>query len=377
MKLGFYEAVATLIGTTIGAGILGIPYVVSKSGFVIGLLHILLIGAVIIIVNLYLGEITLRTKKTHQLCGYAEKYLGSFGRKLMTLVMMGGIYGAMIAYMIGVGDALHSVFPSISAFIFSLCFFALVSIVVYLGLKVVEQSELFMSAIVVVLATIIIFAAILSSRFSISNLTAVNTNQFFVPFGVVLFAFLGMTAVPEMREEIGRQSKKLKRAIIIGGLVPLAIYAFFAFAVVGISDGSVGQVATIHLSQVLGSGMGIFANLFAVFAMSTSFLALGLGLKEMYCYDYCMKNSYAWIITCVVPIAAFLLGVRSFIGVLGMVGVFSGGIQGILIALMHRNAKKKGDRKPEYSLHDSRVLSYIIIAIFAIGIVYELFLSLT
>ncbi|MFH1182543.1 MAG: aromatic amino acid transport family protein, partial [Candidatus Woesearchaeota archaeon] len=360
----------------IGAGILGLPYVISKSGFLVGLAHILLIGAVIMIVNLYLGEITLRTKKNHQLCGYAEKYLGSFGRKLMAIAMMGGIYGAMIAYMIGVGDALNSIFPSVSAFVFSLCFFAAVALIVYIGLKAVEESELFMSAVVVLLALIIIAVSVLSSRFSISNLATINYSNFFLPFGVVLFAFLGMTAVPEMREEIGKQTKKLKKAIIIGGIVPLVIYALFAFAVIGISGGSVGEVATLHLGQTLGRGIGIFANLFAVFAMSTAFLALGLALKEMYCYDYCISKTRAWIITCLVPLLAFLLGIRGFIAVLGIVGVFSGGIQGILIALMHRNAKKKGDRKPEYSLHDSKALSYAIIAIFAIGIACELFLSL-
>lgn len=376
MKLGFYEAIATLIGTTIGAGILGIPYVISKSGFLIGLVHILLIGAIIIILNLYLGEIALRTKKNHQLCGYAEKYLGSFGRKLMTLAMMAGIYGAMIAYMIGVGDALHSIFPSVSAFVFSLSFFAVVATIVHIGLKAVEESELFMSALVVLIATIIITVAVLSSQFSVSNLATVNYSYSFLPFGVVLFAFLGITAVPQMKEELGKQTKKLKRAIIIGGIAPIAIYALFALAVVGISNGLVGEVATIHLGQTLGRGMGIFANIFAVFAMSTSFLALGLALKEMYCYDYCTSKTKAWFITCLVPLAAFLIGIRSFIAVLGIVGVFSGGIQGILVALMHKNAKKKGDRKPEYSMHENRALSYIIMAIFAIGIVFELFLSL-
>ena len=64
-RTGFYEAIATLVGTTIGAGIMGIPYVVSKSGIVAGIIDIVLLGAVILMINLYVGEIALRTKKTH------------------------------------------------------------------------------------------------------------------------------------------------------------------------------------------------------------------------------------------------------------------------------------------------------------------------
>ena len=75
----FIAGLAILIGTAIGAGILGIPYVVAKSGFLIGLGYIILLGLIILLVNLYLGEIILRTKGKHQLGGYAKKYLGKTG----------------------------------------------------------------------------------------------------------------------------------------------------------------------------------------------------------------------------------------------------------------------------------------------------------
>ena len=73
-------AASTLIGTIIGAGIFGIPYVVVKSGFPIGLTHILIIAILTIITMLYLGEIALRTKENCHLAGYAEKYLGKKGK---------------------------------------------------------------------------------------------------------------------------------------------------------------------------------------------------------------------------------------------------------------------------------------------------------
>ena len=39
-KKRLFEAVSTLVGCVIGAGILGIPYVVAKAGFVTGLVNI-------------------------------------------------------------------------------------------------------------------------------------------------------------------------------------------------------------------------------------------------------------------------------------------------------------------------------------------------
>ena len=99
-------ALATLIGTMIGAGILGIPYVVMKSGFAIGLIHIFVIAFLIMITMLYLGEIALRTNHSFQLTGYAEKYLGKKGKLLMIAATVIGVYSALIAYLIGQGESL-------------------------------------------------------------------------------------------------------------------------------------------------------------------------------------------------------------------------------------------------------------------------------
>ena len=78
-KRKFFAAAFTLTGTIVGAGILGLPYVFSRSGFFIGFFWLILLGLIMLFVNLCLGEISLRTKKIHQLPGYAEKYLGKKG----------------------------------------------------------------------------------------------------------------------------------------------------------------------------------------------------------------------------------------------------------------------------------------------------------
>ena len=106
----FWEAIATMVGTIIGAGVLGLPYVVSQAGFLTGMITILGVGLVVLLLYLYLGETVLRTKGFHQLTGYAEKYLGKWGKGLMTFAMVFGTYGALIAYLIGEGEALAAIF---------------------------------------------------------------------------------------------------------------------------------------------------------------------------------------------------------------------------------------------------------------------------
>lgn len=371
MQKRFLEAVATLVGTTIGAGVLGVPYVVAQSGLLAGLLHIIIIGAAVMLVNLMLGEVVLRTKGNHQLTGYAEKYLGKAGKRLMTLTMTAGIYGALLAYTIGTGISLNAILPGLPPIAGSLIFFAIVSAIVYFGLEAVEKSELLLTSVTVTVIITIIVAAVMSGKFSAANLTGVSLKNAFLPYGVVLFAFLGAVAIPEMKEELGKSRKLLKKAIIIGGLIPLILYTLFTVAVIGVSGAATGQIATTDLGARLGKLMGVFANLFAVLAMSTSFIALGLALKEMYAYDYKIRKKAAWILTCIVPLAAFMLGINSFIAVLGIAGAVAGGTEGILLVKMHSNAQeKKAETKPAYVIKIGRLMAAALIAMFIIGIIY-------
>ena len=126
-KNKFWIAVATLIGTIVGAGVLGIPYVIAKAGFLYGSILIVVLGLVFLLLNLYVAEIVLRTKGKHQLTGYMERYIGKTGKLLMMLSMIFGVYGALIAYLIGEGETIKAIFGG-NALVYSLIFFFIVSI---------------------------------------------------------------------------------------------------------------------------------------------------------------------------------------------------------------------------------------------------------
>ena len=366
------RAIATLIGCTIGAGILGIPFVISKSGFLIGMIDIILIGLAILVLNLYVGEITLRTKGNHQLPGYAQRYLGKTGKKILMFTMVFAIYGALVAYMIGSGKVLSSIFGFFNPFYFSLIYLVLMFILIYFGLRAIGNSELILGMIMLAIAVVIIGFSISSSSFQTSNLAYYDITKAILPYGVILFAFLGSVAVPEMKEILTKERKLLKKSIIIGTLSSLVIYVLFALAIVGVTGINTTDVATLGLGNVLGLKMILFGNIFALFTMSTSFLVLGLALKEMFHFDYKLNKRISWVITCIIPLGLFLGGVKNFIVTLAVVGAVAGGIQSILIILMHRNARKYGNRKPEFSFKNFLPLNITLILLFVFGIIFEI-----
>ena len=106
MRSRLFIAIATLTGMIIGAGFLGIPYVVAKSGFITGLIHMCVLAGVMMLLNLMVGEITLSTRSIHQLPGYASKYLGRKTKSFIFIASIFGLYAAMTAYLLGEGESI-------------------------------------------------------------------------------------------------------------------------------------------------------------------------------------------------------------------------------------------------------------------------------
>ncbi|HLF54961.1 MAG TPA: aromatic amino acid transport family protein [Candidatus Nanoarchaeia archaeon] len=369
----YYEAIATLTGCIIGAGILGIPYVLVRAGFWTGMLVIIVLGLAMLLVHLLIGEISLRSTKCHQLVGYAEKYLGRPGKYFMAASMVIGIYGAMIAYTLGVSESLSAVFGGAQWF-WAFAFYLLMSLLLYGGLQILEKSELLMETFKLSIFAIILAVLFSSRYFSAEKLVGFSWYNLLIPYGVVLFAYVGTAAIPEVRQEMNKCKLLTKRAIIIGSVIPIVAYALFAFAVVGVSGVNTSEVATIGLAFLVGGFGFILLHLFAVLAMASSFVALGYALKDSYRFDFGISHSWAWLLTLIVPALLLFAGVDSFVRTLEIAGIFAGGIAGIVIVLTHSKAKRMSDRKPEYSIKINWLGYGALIALFSIGILYGLFM---
>jgi tyrosine-specific transport protein len=370
-------AITTLIGTIVGAGILGIPYTLAKAGFLYGLLLVVGLGVAFLFLNLFTGEIVLRTKGQHQLAGYASRYLGKWGKFGMMLSMVISLYGALIAYLIGEGATLHSLFKTGSPLLYTLVFFVLTTFIVYKGVKATGRTELlFISLLIVVVVVIGIFSI---SEITLSHFSVFNPANFFLPYGVIFFAYFAMVAIPELNEVLGSERRKMKKAIVIGSLLPIFLYIIFSVVVVGVVGlenfellGPNEKIATIALGLYAHPVLGVLANVLAFLAMFTSYLPISIALLGMYHYDYKLPRIVAFGLTSVIPLAAVLFNFTTFIEVLAVTGAVAGGMQGVFLMLMYWRAKKMGDRKPEYSMRRFRVFEWFLLLLFMLGVVYGL-----
>lgn len=372
-----FSAIALLIGTAVGAGIFGLPYVISKSGFFVGIVYIFSLGAVALIVNLAYGEVILSTNGTHQLPKYVEKYLGKRWKTIAIITTFLGFYGALTAYLVEVGNLLYAILSNSiggTPLMYSLGFFVVMAAALFIGLRAVANFEKII--VVAIILMVILLAIVGMQHVTFDYYLTFDSSAMFLPYGVVLFAIGAGSAVPDMKNVLMKNQQDLKKAIIIGTLVPVVLYLIFVTMIVGITGPATTESAVLGLGTVINDRMAQFGAIFGVAAMSTSFLALGLVLKEIYIYDLKQRPILSWLLVLIPPFILVIFSLVSFIEVLGISGALLGGINGIIMMGMHRHIKNKRDRKPEYSISQSRLMHYIVYIIFVLGMFYEAYILL-
>jgi len=369
----FFCAVAVLMGTIVGAGTFGLPFVFAKAGFTAGIFYLFVLTAVVLAIHLVYGEIILRTNGSHRLVGYAAKYLGPKAKILTTAVALFEYYGALLAYTILGGEFLRIVlgrFFNGSANFWTLIFFALGALAIGWGLKFISGSELAMTLGMAAVIALIIFKG--WPQINYLHFGGDSWRQIFLPYGVILFALAGSVAVPEMKQILAGQEKSLKKAIFWGTIIPAVLYFFFVWAVLGISGPATSEDAISGLVPYLGNWIVQTGAIFGLLAVYTSFIVLGVSLKNIYIKDYNLPKVAALFLTYSIPLLVYFLGITSFILVIGFVGAVASGLDGILTVLIFLRAKERGERRPEYSLPGARILANLLIFVFSLGLVASL-----
>lgn len=373
----FVLSVSTMVGTIIGAGIFGIPYVISKSGVIPGVFFFILLGGVVTLLHLLYGEICLRTSEKHRIVGYAKIYLGGWGKAIASLSLIVVLGGTLLAYLILAGEFLSIIFSSVlpvSSTVFSLFFLMVCGACIAKGRQLITKAELLLNLGLIGAVAVILFLSFF--RIHATNFQFLNVDSAFLPYGVILFTLIGWEAIPEIASFLkDTQSRvRLEKVIITATGIATILSFVFAFAVLGVSGSATSSNAFSGFIPILGERIAAVVVMFGVFAITSSFLVLGNYLKNSLRHDFGIPTFPSVFMTLALPLIPFLLGVREFIGVIGTIGVLIGVLEGLMIIRIFQKAKIKGDRVPEYSLNiPSFVLSIVMYVLITGGVAALLF----
>lgn len=372
MSKNYFSAVATLIGTIVGAGIFALPFIISKSGIVTLFIYLPLLVMVQYYLHKMYAEIVLSTKTEHRIPGYVEIYTGKKYKKIVALFCIAGSYGAMLAYIILGGVFLHGLLGGYfggSPFVYSIILFSIESFIVLFGIKTIASAELFMTAFLIFVVVVITTK---SSKFVvIDNYTLINWKYFLIPYGAIFFSVGGQNAIPEICRLLKKEKKNIKSAIFWGTLIPAAITLLFVTIIVGVTGSNTTPDTLVGLKQFFSNGIITFSLIFGLLSIMTSFLVTSQAIREIYWWDFKMNKTFAWVLACGVPLIFFFFGVQNLTKVVGFTGAVTGGIIGIIVIILSLIIQKKAQRKSIIKTNISKWAAFAISILFVSGLINE------
>lgn len=376
----YLKGIGIFVGFIFGAGVFGLPFVISRAGIFWGIVHFIIAFTVVLLLHFLYSKIVYFTEGRHRFTGYVKLILGKNAEKAAIFFTITSYYGSLLVYGVLGGiflynlSGLGSLVPyedSFFSIIFTLIFFIAGGLMILAGLDAIGTLNFYLIFPIFAFILYLFFLAVPSidlSNFSFAF--GARNVDWFLPYGVWFFALGGFAAIPETRDVLkGASFSKLKNVVLIGTILPAIFYWLFIIAIVGISGANTTQDA--FKSEDFGKYITLFGSLVGFLAVFTSFLVLAEDLRNIWKYDFKKSGFFSWILTLAPPIFLFLIGVNSFIKTMGVMGTLGLGSAGFFIVFMNRKLRKKKDTNINGGKFNGFVELFIALAIL-FAVVFEI-----
>lgn len=323
--LGFY------VGTIVGAGIFALPYAVARAGVWWGGFFFIVALVLLTFFHVVYGRVIYAAEEKHRLPGYVRALIGKNAGIMAIFSMLIGFYGVLLVYGVLAGTFLYDITSAQTPFWWALIFFGVLSPFLFFSLERIGMINFLLS---LPLAGFILFLfaqslpLIDASHFSFSF----RNPNWFLPYGIFLFAFAGASAIPEMVEVFRKRNKHaFERTVLSGSFIVAILYLLFIITVVGISGNATSPEALVSLRGHVKPFLLQMGEMVALLAVATSFLAIGTDLRSMFYYDYKLPLPASWFLVMIGPVLLFLFGFGEFIPLIAFIGATTIAIDSMFI----------------------------------------------
>lgn len=346
-NLTTWEAACIITGYGVGGGVMSMPYLAEKSGFIPALFIMLIALAASYVLHLMIADLALKTDGGQIISclsrflfrGKLKGFLTGLFFVLMTLILLTNLAG----YITGAADIIVALLP-ISMLAAKLIFYFAAAIVVLFGLKAVGVSEKFAVAVIFVLVgALAVFSFFVpANRVNLVNGSVRGCLAF---YGMAMFAMSAFFSVPQAVEGLQGDRQKIRKALFLGFLNNFILIIVVTFCAM-LSSKEITEVAIVGWSAGIGQWAQIVGGVFTVLAMITTYWSLSLALSSIVHEQFSLNAKLCWLAATIPSIILALFNIASFMDFMRL----AGGLISIIIAVMIVPAFKHAFKEVEGSI---------------------------
>lgn len=352
-----------IVSTIIGLGVFALPYVFFKSGYFFIFWLFFWFGAFFVL-HLIWGEILLQSKENHNLPGLASIYLSPKIKHLVWFSDFFGLLGVFLVYFIALVKFWHLIFPMADPFFIKLIFALFNVYFLFKNFNIFANLETVLGLAIGFIFILISLNLLPSFNFENVKITFNQGFEPFLPYGVILFALAGTSALPLVYDLIGKNKKSYLKVNFFSLLFIIILYLIYVFSVIGTVGVGVSEESLKSLTSYLPKLFLILA--IVLVTLNIMFVDMAFYLKRGLIFDYNFSPKMAnFLITISIFILIFLRA-NEIVPVINFISSIFLGFNLLITCLIYLNLKEK------LYFKISKYLVIILILVFSFGIVYEL-----
>lgn len=297
----FLNACLLIIGTAVGAGMLGMPVESSTGGYIPSLFFLFLSWLTSLISALFFVEALSVIKESVNFSTLSQRILGNFSKVFILLIYLILFLSLIFAYTKGGGIFLSDLFSELPVSVGTLIFLLLFFPFLLQGARAVGKINIFLTIPMFVALFLILFLGIKQVNFGHFIHKNWKNGLFSLPILLTAFSFHGI--IPSIFNYLDHNKKKARKVIFIGSFSTCIIYLLWQTFVMGVvpfkgdislhSAWMQDQTAITPLRELINSSMlSYLAELFYFCALTTSFLGVSLGLIDFLIDAFKIKRSF-------------------------------------------------------------------------------------
>eukprot|EP00798_Chlamydomonas_sp_ICE-L_P025865 gene25865-11536_t len=276
---GLASSTLFIAGTTVGAGMLALPEVTYKAGFVAATAGLAASCLFAIITGLLIAEVTINTMRENggdavSLVTLTRNAVGSTGTSVMSAVYLFYSYSLMVAYISRAGEVVGGATGTSQIASSAVLAFGIAALCYFSSSKQISQIN--GGLVLLFFGSLFALLDLVAPGVEPSNLNHASWGDLGPTLPVMFLAFSFQNTVPIVVRDLECDTKKIRAAITAGVSIPLLMFVTWEAVMLGSmpADGSavVDPLIALQLCRSSGRPPGE--------AMMISCIRLGLGGRQ-------------------------------------------------------------------------------------------------
>ncbi|MBO4706759.1 MAG: hypothetical protein J5647_13560 [Spirochaetaceae bacterium] len=342
-RLTFMESTSIIVGHGVGAGILAVPYLASRAPWW-DFIWILAVAYVVnLLLHLMIAELSLNNNGAQFVkCFENELFTGRF-KKIATWIVFGFLAFSVLCNVASFITGSAAVFTSwfnLPSWAGMLIYYIVAGLVVFFGMKIVGICEKFSVFAMIIVIGILFVATVMSQTSALPSTFIASTNAMAL-YSTVAFSLSAVMSVPQVVKGVAGDRKKIIGAIAAGtGINAFLIVVVTFMTLLGAGQAITKNGALVDLSAALGGWVSIVGYVFSLLALSTSFWANTLNMRDIIAEQTKWNLKICWLLATLPCLILALCGMTSFVGFARLAGIIQV-LTGIGIIIAYNRSRKR------------------------------------